>query len=53
MEAIIRDVKGYLRESEGSEPDLYKLLNVEKLESFLKKMKDEKHYKPTMKSYGE
>ena len=50
MEAIVRDVKGYLRESEGAEPDLNKLLNVEKLESFLKKMKDEKHYKPTTRT---
>ena len=46
VEAIVRDMKGYLRESEGSETNLYKLLNVEKLESFLKKMKDKKHYKP-------
>ena len=50
MEAIVRDVKGYLRESEGAEPHLNKLLNVEKLESFQKKMKDEKHYKPTTRT---
>lgn len=50
VEAIIRDVHGYLRESKGSEPDLNKLLNTEKLESYLKKMKEEKQYKPTTRT---
>ena len=50
MEASIRDVKGYLRETNSAEPDLNKLLNVEQLECFLKKMKDEKHYKPTTRT---
>jgi len=45
--AIIRDVKMYLKETDMAEPDLNKLLNIKQLESFMKKMKDQKEYKAT------